>query len=148
MVSHWELSCGIINVLFLNSNRTSENALNSSIFTYCIWSVSGSLHILHPQFPQMLSDLFCKRTYTKVFAILYPHLFLYFNFSGSSKKVNYNRVTVFIQVILMKVSSDSISGMISLFNSRYPQQALLYLYWPGLLLLCFPMIPFLFCIKC
>lgn len=141
---HWELSCGIINVLFLNSNRTSENALNSSIFTYCIRSVSGSLHILHPQFPQMLSDLFCKRTYTIVFAILYPHLFLYFNFSGSSKKVNCNRVTVFIQVILMKVSTDSISGMISLFNSRYPQQPLLYLYWPGLLLLCFPMIPCFF----
>lgn len=67
---HWELSCGIINVLFLNSNRTSENALMSSIFTYCVQSVSGitekiiqcSLHILYPQFPQILSDLFYKQT--------------------------------------------------------------------------------------
>lgn len=64
---HWELSCGIINVLFLNSNRTSENALKPSIFTYYVQSVSGitekinqcSLHILYLQ---MLSDLFYKRT--------------------------------------------------------------------------------------
>lgn len=70
---HWELSCGIINVLFLNSNRTSGNALKSSIFTYCVQSVSGiteniiqcslhTLYTLYPQFPQMLSDLFCERT--------------------------------------------------------------------------------------
>lgn len=149
---HWELSCGIINVLFLNSNRTSENALNSSVFTYCVQSVSGriekisqcSLHILCPQFPQMLSDLFCKRTYTKVFAILHPPSFLYFNFSGSSKNVNCNRVTAFIQIILMQISSDSIAGMISLSNNRYPQQPLLYLYQPGLLLLFLPMLPCFF----
>lgn len=67
---HWELSCGVIKVLFLNSNRTSENALKSSIFTYCVRSVSGinekinqcSLHILYPRFCQMLSDLFYRRT--------------------------------------------------------------------------------------
>lgn len=88
---HWELSCGIINVLFLNSSRTSKNVLKSSIFTYYVQSVSGRtektsqcvLHILYPQFPQMLFDLFYKRTYTKVFAILRLPTFLSFIFSVS-----------------------------------------------------------------
>lgn len=72
---HWELSCGIINVLFLNSNGTSKIAFNSSIFTYRAQSVSGttekinqcSLYVRYPQFPPMFADLFYKRTDTEVF---------------------------------------------------------------------------------
>lgn len=142
---HWELSCGIINVLFLNSNRTSENVLKSSIFTYYVQNVSAitgkinqcSLHIPYPQFPQMLSDLFYKRTLKFLPSYIHPP-FSCFNFSGNSKNITCNRVTIFIQIILAKVSCDSISGMFSLSNSKYPQQPLPYLYWPGLLLLCFP----------
>lgn len=83
---HWELSCGIINVLFLNSNITRKNALNSSILAYCVQSVSGrtekinqcSLCILHLQFPPMPSALFYERTSVKVFVILHPNLILVF----------------------------------------------------------------------
>lgn len=83
----WELSSGIINVLFSNANRIS--ALNSSIFTYCVQSVScgtgkinqASLLTLCPQFPQMFSDLFYKRElrWQKVQSYIHPIFTFYFH---------------------------------------------------------------------